>query len=289
VVPNGIDAEAGEAAIVTSTAGVTCTAVFPVMPSCAALMVALPTVAALASPPAVTPATAALLELHVTVAVIFPVVPSEYVADAESCCEVPLARESGDGLTAIETITAGVTVNTVLPLTPADVAEIVVVPTVNDVARPREPAVMLTVATVAFDDAHVTLSVMSSMLPSVKVPVAANGCVPPSGTDGIAGVTAIVTKVAAVTVRLVEPTIAPDVARIVVIPVAWLVASPAVLTVATDVSDEVQPTDAVRFCVLPSVYVAVAAYCCVVPSGIDVSTGVTAIETSAAGSTVAVV
>src|SRR4051812_37541608 len=47
---------------------------------------------------------------------------------------------------------------------------------------------------------------------------------------------------------------------------------------ATFVSEEVQLTEFVRFCVLPSLYVPVAVYCCVVPRAIDAPAGFSAIE-----------
>ncbi len=73
---------------------------------------------------------------------------------------------------------------------------------------------------------------------------------------GLAGVTAIETSDAAVTVSVVEPEMPPDTAVIVVEPVATEVARPlepaALLIVATPVLEELQVADAVRFCVVPS-------------------------------------
>ncbi len=51
----------------------------------------------------------------------------------------------------------------------------------------------------------------------------------------------------AVTVKLTEPLIVPDLAVIVVLPCATPVARPALLTVAIDVADEVQVALLVRF------------------------------------------
>ena len=77
-----------------------------------------------------------------------------------------------------------------------------------------------------------------------------NCCVRPLAIDGFAGVTAIDTRVAGVTVRTVDPTIAPEVALIVLVPTAAAVASPVAETGAP-----VDPhvTDPVRFCVVLSV------------------------------------
>ena len=74
----------------------------------------------------------------------------------------------------------------------------------------------------------------------------------PAAIEGLAGVTAMETRVAAVTVRLVEPLIDPEVALIMVLPAATAVARPA-LTVATEGALEVQAAELVRFWWLPSV------------------------------------
>jgi len=100
-------------------------------------------------------------------------------------------------------------------------------------------------------------------------------------------------SVAAVTVSVVVPEIAPDVAFIVVEPVATGVASPfeppALLMLAIVVADELHVTVGVRFCVEPSEYVPVAVNCFVVPSAILGLVGVIAAEDSVAAVTVSVV
>jgi hypothetical protein len=60
-------------------------------------------------------------------------------------------------------------------------------------------------------------------------------------------VTEIEVSKGAVTVKLTEPLIVPDLAVIVVLPCATPVARPALLTVAIDVADEVQVALLVRF------------------------------------------
>src|ERR1035441_1094319 len=82
---------------------------------------------------------------------------------------------------------AGVTVNTVDPLTAPEVALIELVPTDTPLANP--PAVM--VATPVVADAQVTEAVRSCVLLSLKVPVAVNCRVAPLAIEGLAGVTAI--------------------------------------------------------------------------------------------------
>jgi hypothetical protein len=54
----------------------------------------------------------------------------------------------------------------------------------------------------------------------------------------------------AVTVKVVEPLIAPDAASIIVCPAPAALANPAVLIVATPVADELHVAVLVRFCVL---------------------------------------
>jgi hypothetical protein len=101
-----------------------------------------------------------------------------------------------------------VTVSRVEPLTAADVATIVAVPTASVLASP--PELMLT--TLGGDAVHDTEPVISWLLLSVKVPLAVNCCVMPRGRKASAGVTAIDTRAGADTVKLAEPLIVPEMA-----------------------------------------------------------------------------
>jgi len=85
------------------------------------------------------------------------------------------------------------------------------------------------------------------------VPVAVNCWLVPSAIDGFAGVIAIETRAALVTVRVVEPLTVPELAAIVVVPVPAPVASPALEIAATAGKEELQVTVPVMFCELPSV------------------------------------
>src|SRR2546426_2820142 len=85
------------------------------------------------------------------------------------------------------------------------VAVIVAVPAPSAVARPFDPLALLIVATPGLDELQVTWVVRSCIVLSLKVPVAVNCRVSPSGRLGLAGVTAIVDRVAAVTVSVVFP------------------------------------------------------------------------------------
>ena len=73
----------------------------------------------------------------------------------------------------------------------------------------------------------------------------------PAATDAVAGVTEIEINAAAVTVKVAEPVIAPEVAVIVAVPCATLVANPLLLTVATEVAEDVHAAVLVRVCVVP--------------------------------------
>jgi hypothetical protein len=74
------------------------------------------------------------------------------------------------GVTAMDCNVAAVTVRTVLPVTPFNVAEIDEVPTAAPVANPA----LVIVATDEVAEAHVTLLVRFCVLLSLNVPVAVN-------------------------------------------------------------------------------------------------------------------
>src|SRR5882762_4454618 len=123
------------------------------------------------------------------------------------------------------------------------------------------------------------------LLPSVKVPVAVNCCVVPSGICGIAGVMAIETSAAGVTLRVVEPLVEPAIAVTLTLPWLMLVAKPWPSTVAMLLSAELHLADVVKLSVLPSLYVPVALSCFVVPKAKDGFEGVIAIESNTGGAT----
>ena len=79
-----------------------------------------------------------------------------------------------------------------------------------------------------------------------------NCCVVPGGIDGFAGVTAIDTRTAGPTVKLVPPVTPPEEALIVVAPCLRAVARPPEVIVATVASDEVQEAELVTSRVDPS-------------------------------------
>jgi len=155
----------------------------------------------------------------------------------------------------MDTSVAELKVRVAAPEVLPEAAVIVAVPAATGVTCPLEPAALLIVATDAFDELHVTDVVMSCVLLSEKVPVAVSCSVVLRAMTEVAGVTAIDTRVAELTVRVVEPVrvaepeMLPEVAVIVAVPAATGVTCPlepaALLIVATDVADELQVTDAV--------------------------------------------
>ena len=108
----------------------------------------------------------------------------------------------------------------------------------------------------------------------------------PFGIDAPAGVTPIETRVADVTVSFVDALMLPDAALIVVLPEAIVVANPAELIVATAAVEDVQMTELVTSCMLPSLKVPAALNCCICPVATVGFGGMTVSETRVAGLTV---
>lgn len=161
------------------------------------------------------------------------------------------------GRIASEARSAAFTVAVALPLTEAEAAVTVAVPRLRAVTSP------LTVieAMLVFEELHVTVPVMSCVVPSENVPVAVNCCNVPSGIDGDAGVTAIEFAVAFVTVRVALEKMLPTVAVMAELPAAMPIASPGApftLMPATATFPELHCTAPVMFWVLPSLKVPVA-------------------------------
>jgi hypothetical protein len=121
------------------------------------------------------------------------------------------------------------------------------------------------------------------------VPEAANCLVFPASTLGLAGVTEMEDRVAAVTVRVVLPEILPEVAVMVAVPAASPVARPLLFTVAADVFEELQVTWVVISWLVPSEYVPEAANWLVFPMGRLGLAGVSDMEDRVAEGTVRVV
>jgi hypothetical protein len=150
---------------------------------------------------------------------------------------------------AIDASVAAVTFKVALPATEpqvlatAQVAVIVAVPGL----KPEPVPLLLTVAIVVSDDDHVTSAVRSWAVLSVNFPVALNVCEVPAATLGNAGVTAIETRVAAVTVTVALAVFPWKRAMIVATPAAVVATLPvAAPTVATGALNEIHDARAVK-------------------------------------------
>ena len=104
----------------------------------------------------------------------------------------------------------------------------------------------------------------------------------PTPIEGVAGVTAIETSVAAVTVSVVIPVTPPLTAEMAVVPTASAEASPVDEIVAVAGVPDFQVAVVEMSFVVLSLNVPVATNCCRARFAIDGSLGVTAIETSVA-------
>jgi hypothetical protein len=164
---------------------------------------------------------------------------------------------------------------------PSVVAEIVTVPAATPVTWPRRLRACVVLATNLFDDVQLHCVVRICVVLSLNVPVAVSWIVAPTATDGFAGVMAIETSVALVTVSVVEAVFPWKLAVISVVPAATPVASPCVPAeleiVAVAPTLEVQDATVVMSWVEPSLNKHVATNCSVVPFAICGLVGVSVI------------
>ena len=232
-------------------------------------------------------AKAVLEEVQAACPVKFLVLPSLKVPTAENCCVVFAAICAGSGVTASDAKFDAFTVNEVLPLTAPAVALIVTLPSFSPVASP-----LTVMEAIVFPvEAQITVPVMSCVVASENVPVAVNCCCTPSGMDMPAGVTAIETSVALLTVSVAVPVVEPvavvPVAVIVTVPAATPMAVPCVgvvlLIVAFVLSDELHVTLLVTFFTLPSVKVPIAVKEVAVVAAICIEDGLTTSDTNVTG------
>src|SRR5882724_240026 len=150
-------------------------------------------------------------------------------------------------VTAMEVSVALVTVNVaVFDVTVPEVAVIIDVPAATPKTFPWFGVVLLIVAAAVLDEFQITVAVTSFVLPSANVPFAVKKVEVVGAIDIAAGVIAIDIKAGAGTVKVVDPLMVPDVAVIVVVPVALLIVNPPVLTVAIAVFEELHVTEPVK-------------------------------------------
>ena len=169
-VPSGTAALIGVIDRPTNAAGETLNIVCPETVPTDAVIVALPTPAELASPAEDTFAIPGADEDQTAVELKFCVPPSEYVPVAVNCTVCPSGTDGLAGVITMLRRTGTLTDNVAVPLIEPETAVTVVLPA----ATPNASPVMLTVATVGEDDVHVTEFVIFAVLPSEKVPLAAN-------------------------------------------------------------------------------------------------------------------
>jgi hypothetical protein len=225
-VPSGIVGFDGPTTKDTNCAGVTVRVAVPLMPPLDIVITVWPADTVLASPSVpgellIVP-TSPLDELQCPDCVTSRLLPSVNVPTAVNCCCIPNGIEVADGVTAMETRAAGVTVTAAEPEIPPNVAEIFALPMPVLLPSPT----LSTVATAGASEAQVLDAVKSWVVLSVKVPVAVNCCLVPRANTGLAGVTAIETRDAVLTVRTVDPEIPAEDAAIVAVPVPTLLAKP---------------------------------------------------------------
>ena len=150
------------------TACVTVRVVLPVFPDNVALTVVEPAATDVAKPsPEPMVAIAGSDELHATCAVRSWTVLSVKIPVAVNCVFLPSAMLGLVGVTPIDASVAEFTVRVVLPVIPENIALTVVgpvEPAASDVARPLEPASLLTEATEGSDVVHVANEVRSRLV-----------------------------------------------------------------------------------------------------------------------------
>jgi hypothetical protein len=192
------------------------------------------------------------VELHAMIAVRSCFLPSLKAAIARSWLLVPGASVSVAG-TMFKPLT-GTTERLADAVKPLVCATIVAAPTWSAVTTPAP----FTVAMPAPCKLHATFAFISRVDPLLKVAIAWSWRLLPTDMNSVAGVMFKPTTAAGVTVRFAVPVTDPEVALMLVVPIAQPVAIPPAAIIATYGSDELHVTDAVRFFLLLSLYVPVA-------------------------------
>lgn len=152
-------------------------------------------------------------------------------------------------------------------------------PAAMQCANPARLGALATVAMLAEEELQCAFSVTSCVLPSLKVPVAANCCVVPAEAVGVAGVTAIELSVPVPTVSVVVPLTPEALAVMVTLPPFLPWAMPEDRTEAILGLDDFQETPLRFAATLPSLNVPLAVNFNEVPTLIRGFAGVMAIET----------
>lgn len=155
-------------------------------------------------------------------------------------------------------------------------------PTPVPIARPLEPAALLTVAIDGSDEVQVTCEVRFWVEWSENTPVAVNCAEVPLATLGVGGVTSIDINKAAVTARLVWLATPAALAEMVVAPLLSAVTTPfdplELLMVAAEGLDDAQAALAVMSEWVLSLITAVAVSCVLIPAATCGLVGVISID-----------
>jgi hypothetical protein len=210
------------------------------------------------------------------------VVPSLMVAVAANCKLVPCAIVVRAGVTTMDLMVgvpvpeAAVTVNAVTALTLPMAAEMLEAPAATPFATPAALMVAVPIA----DEVHVAVLVTLLVVPSLNVATAVYWSVALAASDALAGDTAIevtvaVGAVAFPTVKMVAPVTAPILAAMLLAPNPTPCANPVAVMVANSGCEVFHCEEAVTSWVVPSLRVAVALNCSVLPSAMVVRAGVT--------------
>jgi len=237
-------------------------------------------------------------EDHVAEDVMSCKLPSVKVPVAKNCW-VPALVEimivAVSGVTTIDTSCRGVTVKVALfDVWPERLAVINADPSDCVVANPFEPVVLLTKATVEFEEFHVADAVISWSDASENDPTAVNCCVFPKGTFADDGVTVIAVRTAGVTIQVDAglDTIKSNIAVTSVVPVLRVEMRPlwpdALLNEATFGSDESHIAHGVTFCTELSARTANAANCSAFPLAMLAVAGEVVMEATADDTSAAV-
>ena len=181
---------------------VTVTSVVPVMLFRVAEIVAVPKPRAASRPLEDTCATDVLVDDHVVIALRFWVEPSLNAPVATNCRSTPRGIVLFAGVTVIESRFAFVTVRLADAETPPIEAMMTVLPPVPPA---KASPLLFTLATVGWEELHVTRLEIFWVVPFVKVPVAVNCWSVYLAIFAVAGVTVKDFTVAAPTVSRVEP------------------------------------------------------------------------------------
>jgi hypothetical protein len=260
-------------------AAVTVTLAIPDLSSLVAVIVAVPAATPVTTPVAETVATPVLDELHVVVLPV-RVPPTASLRVAVSVWVAPTPTLAADGATVTLATGTIVTVIVALPDLPSLVAVAVAVPAAIPVTTPT----LDTLATLAFDEVHVTVRPISAF-PPASLGVAVSACVAPTLTFATDGATVTVATGGGVTVMADAPDLASLVAVIVALPAATAVTRPPVLTRALVESDVVHATTRPVSGIPPPSSVA-AVSCCVAPTARVTVAGVTDTVATGTGMTV---